>query len=520
MAISLPPVDVYPSSTFTAYAQPASKAEMTLPLGKVLLHVHGVHLLSIARVGEALAGLLSVTAAADALADAYEHEGWSNVLVVVLDRSGESVLVVHENGLSDVIGLEPLANYFQGFIGPAPIQRSAFAIAARMAELHAGRIGVDDYALYQRSIAVPNELTMIVSDTAPSSPQLDYQLRLGNEGNRFVGRWFGSVAATATATSSARLGFGYDRVVPELGDARGKPRYDGFSLFTDRVTRHGLVRLLASHADYRYLGIGADNPALGASTAEPQLKAASLRAGLQGERFVYMSPQWRLSLGVGTAWDRYRIRQLGTSATASETHVAARANSGLKWSATEQGGRPQAYIDAQFRQSVFTRFRNTGATDDFRIASIDNGVSISLFGGDRLSLTHELQWTNDALPQSEQWLLGGFDRLSAWLPGVAIGDRGTLTRLLYQLAVLSQPNHELRLGLITERGTSRFVEQPSSLKTTLSSAGLTLSYCYAGSWRVETGIGKPLERDAPSAFAIDQQEARFHFRASRSFAAD
>lgn len=519
MAIGLPPVDVHLSSQFVDYAPPAASTEIKLPLGKVELRVRGVHRLSTRQVGATLSGLSSLPVAADALADAYERAGWRNVLVVPLDRSGQPMLVVYETGLSDVVGLEPLTVYFRPFVGPEPIRYSEFAIAARMAELHAGRIGAEASALYQRSAREPEKLTMIVADQAPATPKLDYQLRLGNEGNRFVGRWFGGVSATATARSSARFGFAYDRVLPELGDARGEPRYNGYSLFTDRVTRHGLIRLMASRADYRYLGIGADSTALGMDTADPTLKASSLRISLQGERFVYMSPRWRWSLGTGVAWDRYRIRQLGTSASASETHAGLQANSGLKWFAAEWRGRPQAYVDLQLRQSLFTQFRNTAATGAFRVGSVGSGISISLFCADRLSLTHERQWAQDPLPQSEQWVLGGFDRLSAWLPGVAVGDRGTLTRLGYVIPLFSSLRHQLRLGLTAERGTSHFVDRSASLDTTLSSAGLALSYSYAHNWMVEAGVGKPLERKAPATFTIDQQEATFHIRATRAFAA-
>lgn len=173
MAIGLPPVDVYLSSTFVGYTLPAASTEMSLPLGNTVLRVRGVRLLSTAAVGRALAGRLSLAAAADALADAYEGAGWRNVLVVVVDRPGEQIgeqmLVVHETGLSAVLGVDPLTVYFRPFIGPAPIRRSAFAIAARMAELHAGRTGADATALYQRSLEVPEKLTLRVGDDAPAS---------------------------------------------------------------------------------------------------------------------------------------------------------------------------------------------------------------------------------------------------------------------------------------------------------------------------------------------------------------
>jgi hypothetical protein len=303
MAIGLPPIDVDLSSTFVGHALPAASTEMRLPLGNTVLRVHGVHLLSTSEVDQALA-------------DADERAGWRNVLVV-MHRPGEQILVIRQTGLSEVLEVEPVTVYFRLFIGPAPIRRSAFAIA--------GRTGADATARCQRPVEVPEKWTRIGGDEVPASPTLDYPLRLGNDGNRFVG--------------------------------------------------------------HRYRGNGADNTALGMSIPEMELQTSSFHAGLQGERFIHMSPHWRWSLGAGAACDRYRIRQLGTRASAAETHA-----------------------DLQVRQSLFIALRGTGATGDFRVGGVSSGISTSLFGADRLSLTHELQWSQDALPQSEQWPPGGFDR--------------------------------------------------------------------------------------------------------------
>jgi hemolysin activation/secretion protein len=340
---------------------------------------------------------------------------------------------------------------------------------------------------------------------------------MGNEGNRFVGRWLGGVDATWTAESSARLGLSYDRVLPELGGSRGHPKYDGFSAFTDVVTRYGLVKLVGSYADYAYDGIGAENIAFGVPDADPRFKASSLGIGTQAERYLFISPTWRWSAAAGATYNRYDIEQVGTAASASEAYTAVHIGGGGRWYAERSAGRPQAFVDAQLRQSVSDRFEGTGARGGFHVAGYGGGVSADPFGYGRASLSWEAQYTTDPLPQSEQWVLGGLSRLSAWLPGVAVGDRGTFAQARYEIPVYDEDRHDLKVALAVERGTSRFASRSPDLASTLSCASLGVIYRYARNWVVEARIGEPLEEHAPESFAVDQQRADFYFRMARSF---
>lgn len=517
MSIGVPPVDVYTASEFASFSMPATGAEMILLLGSSTLRIRGVGLLSEDDVKDALAGSVSVGQAANALADAYELAGWSNVLVVPIDSPTQPAVVVFETGLNRVQGYETMLPYFQAFVGEKPIRYSSIAIAAQLAEIHAARIGSSAGALYVRSREQPAEVAMNVEGERRYASVFDYQMRLSNEGNRFVGRWLGGVDATWTASSSARLGLSYDRVLPEIGDARGDPQYDGFSAFTDRVTRFGLVKLLASYATYKYRGIGADNVATGVSTADPEFRASNLGVAVQGERFVYVTPTWSWSAGMGLTYVDYDIEQIGTAASAAERYAAAHVNGGGKWFAPERAGRPQLYLDAQYRQSLTEKFEASGAEADFGVYGYGIGLSAIPFGFGRVSLSHEGQWSDDAMPQSEQWVLGGIDRLSAWLPGVAVGDRGTFTRLVYHIPLFTEERHDLRLGVSAERGTSEFVGHASDLDSELSSAGLALTYRYGVNWLLEARVGTPLEENAPASFAIEQQESDFYLRVARVF---
>ena len=515
MAIGLPPVDVYSASDFVDFVVPVADSEMRFALGAASLQVQGVDLLTDADVRRAVQGSSTLSQAANALADAYERAGWRNVLVVPVDIPSQLTLVVYEAGLSQLRGAQPLQAYFEPFVGPAPISHTSFAVAARLATLHAARTGMEAGALYGRSMDEPDRVTMNLGDARTRDSGLDYQLRLGNEGNRFVGRSFASVDLSWAAPSSWRVGVGYSRAVPELGGVRGDPRYEAVSVFTDRVTRFGVVKLLTSYADYRYLGFGV--PQISGPAEDPELQASALTAGLQLERFLYISPRWTWSAGAGVMHHEDGIEQVGTAASALERHSAAYLSSGGNWTALEIIGRPQALVDLQFQQSLADQFVNTVADTGFQVLSYRSGISVIPFGLGRLSLSYEGQQTDDALPQSAEWVLGGFDRLSAWLPGVAVGDRGTYTQLQYRIPLFVDGRHDLKLAALAERATSEYVGRSESFDTKLSSAGLGLSYRQGRNWMVEGRISTPIEEDAPAAFAIDDQRADFYLRAARAF---
>ena len=56
------------------------------------------------------------------------------------------------------------------------------------------------------------------------------------------------------------------------------------------------------------------------------------------------------------------------------------------------------------------------------------GYNQSLPNGYSAALTWNGQWADATLPQNQQWVLGGFGNLTAWLPAVLVGDNGMLAR--------------------------------------------------------------------------------------------
>jgi hemolysin activation/secretion protein len=59
------------------------------------------------------------------------------------------------------------------------------------------------------------------------------------------------------------------------------------------------------------------------------------------------------------------------------------------------------------------------------------GLRLKYFLTDRYSLGLEAsgQYSDQTVPEQQQWVLGGLGNLTAYLPGLAVGDKGYLMRL-------------------------------------------------------------------------------------------
>jgi hemolysin activation/secretion protein len=117
-------------------------------------------------------------------------------------------------------------------------------------------------------------------------------------------------------------------------------------------------------------------------------------------------------------------------------------------------------------------------TAHFRIYTAHAGIDQALPLGFSAQLDLGAQATPDTVPSYEQWVLGGWSSLSAWLPGTLVGDRGYMGRFSLQA-----PNWKvgdalkLRAGLFAEYAAARYTYVPTGSPTWqgLSDAGASLT---------------------------------------------
>ena len=102
-----------------------------------------------------------------------------------------------------------------------------------------------------------------------------------------------------------------------------------------------------------------------------------------------------------------------------------------------QGG--SATLNTTYNQGVsglhgtFATYNQTGnPTPNFRYLNAGLTVQQGLPLGFSAQFNASGQWSPNTLPQQQQWVLGGFGSLSAWYPGILVGDSGYLGRFNVQ----------------------------------------------------------------------------------------
>lgn len=143
-----------------------------------------------------------------------------------------------------------------------------------------------------------------------------------------------------------------------------------------------------------------------------------------------------------------------------------------------QGG--SATLNTTYNQGIsglsgsFATYSETGnPTPNFRYLNAGLTIQQQLPLGFSAQLNASGQWSPNTLPQQQQWVLGGFGSLSAWYPGILVGDSGYLGRFNLQTPAWQ------RLGINTSG--SLFFE----------SGGVTNAVLYPGTppWQSLSDVG-------------------------------
>lgn len=121
------------------------------------------------------------------------------------------------------------------------------------------------------------------------------------------------------------------------------------------------------------------------------------------------------------------------------------------------------------------------------------------------------QWTEDTLPQQQQWVLGGLGNLTAYNAGVAVGDKGYSLRLSLQAPAQQWGGLSLTPNLFIEHGAARYAQIQGpwqrvtdwgvGLNLALPRAGTTLNLLYA----------RPVSSSNIAAQTLNQQRAHVFF---------
>ena len=520
MAIDLPPNEIIDGPPPAAY-QGASGEVLTLRDESRDHHyrVHG-HERNDDRgaIRKALQAGEDPAAALLALA---RRKGLVNVRVARIDRGATTELWLIAEGLSGLAAPDPLRPYFEKFVGDGPIRLSRFERSRRLAELHARRTGFATLSAYDGEGPRP---TMRIKVRDQRDSNWDYQAWLGNTGNRYLGRWFSSLGAAHVASNSRRIGGTVTTALTALGDNDTDASYGKLAVFIDRVRPWGVLRWDASYGEARYDDNGAGRrlslqELIG---PQPRNRARYIDTQLGGEHFIGFTRSWSWSLreSIGASdYQRERVEpEQGTIAEERYYHAAVGLSG--RWNPAEADGDPILFVDGGFRQGLDADKLSEDAETGFRILQGGLGGAINLGGLGRVMAEYRGQYAFNALPEGEEFVLGGIDRMNAWLPGVVVGDIGFLARAQWRAPQMTFGRVALEPLLAYEHGQTEYVRRGESGRdiAVLADAAVGFDAALKGSaWQLKLRGAKPVRSQGRDPELFERLRSDFFVQLSRPF---
>ncbi|MBD2857466.1 hypothetical protein IB286_00505 [Spongiibacter sp. KMU-158] len=544
MAIDLPPVlppQLATQSQIEASAFLDQSRVQQATIAGVTLRVIGNTALSAAQVQALLDAATSPSAAITELTRQYYNAG--HLLVGVrYFRVGDTVTVlVKQNTLSGVRGEKGIAAHFQGLVGDADLQMAEFDRARVLADWRADRAGLD-YAVSFEQHDDDKVIMELVSRPAADYQATEFQMSLDNRGSRFLGRYFAEANVVQRLPDGSEFSGSYQTALTDLGESNQGDDYHQADLRYQRATRFGLYGISGSYLSYsRELGVtqAAESNLLcellgiactSATTNIFDLDAEVGRVALQGEQVLRSNPARRITV----------FQQLEYVDSSIETEAGERLLE--ERYATLGLGTRYAWRGQHFGQRASLRAElgvNVGLSDNEGSLGTDtsDGVGIGRRQADFVTLAPQLayklewpqQWRSTALftgqfandvqlPQQQQWVLGGMNGLSAWLPGALLGDSGYLLNIAMQRDWY-WGTLQFTTAAFAEWGAAWFEDARPDLSDSQNASDAGLRLGVVSDWGLSSELiaAAPLADDVSDAERLENLRADFYWRLKLRF---
>ncbi len=461
------------------------------------------------------------------------------------------VLAVQKS-VGEIQGDSNIAHFFRGWKGDSTPTRNEFVRYQTNANLYSRRTG-RDYAVSYEETSQADTLNLQFSETPDSSrTRWNGALQLGNQGNRFVGRYYLDSALGYNFDRGSQLQVRYQTSIEDWGEVGDGEDYRNTQLAYSYPSRWGLFSIEARRAEYiRIFTTSASSDAcslglpgsvclISAPGNPPQteeLDATIDVLAVNGQQLILADTDYRWTLqqrleavdsellssnGAALQDERYTSLEIGTryerlnqfNNKPLNWQASLRVKHGLSSDSGTLGRAPEAN-----RVAIGKR------TAEFTIIKPGFGAAYTLSENWDLSFTASSQFTRDQLPQQQQWVLGGASRMHAYLPGVLVGDSGYHAKTAISRNWVFG-NLTFNAGLFYEYGASGFEDARGTDSTgainlnrysTLQDAGINASLKIGSNLEVTAIAATPLTESNTSKQRTEEQEADFFVVVKASF---
>ena len=548
MAIDLPPIIPPQLSSAEKIEAHASRGAETInaEIGGFNLRVTGNRHLTEEEIRQLVGAAKTPSQAIRAINQAYYQSG--HLLVTVYYAQRENVIYAHiVNGeLAGVEGDAALISHFRPLVGDGNLTVAEFERRRVLADLQASRSG-HDYTVSYKAGSEPDAMTLVFKQSEQDGyDATEWGLSLGNQGNRFVGRYFAGANVKHQFWNGTQLNIDYESALTEWGETNGGRNYDGLKLSLDKPTRFGLYGVELSYAQYErdglvvnagqedtsilctVFGLCADVPP---STETVVVEGDTQSAALTGEQVLHATPRQRFTVSQRLDYIESDIELDDGRVLQEEAHAGAEL--GLKYFRHSKWfGKPVRWSVQGFVEKGLSSDGGTFSIDDTE-DSVSAGKRTAEYllyrpklgfkiGFDKWSLNIDVlsQFSDGKqLPQQKQFVLGGMSTLSAYLPGTLIGDTGTYARVKFERNSIDVLGLDLTPAIFVEYGQAQFenVDGDFGDSRSLTDAGISFDGYLGWGLNMAFVAAAPVSDSNINEAVLEDLEVDFYWKLTKTF---
>jgi hemolysin activation/secretion protein len=430
MAVSLPP-PLVPQLGSVEELRARAGGAMVLTYQDFQLHVFGSPALDADQLTAAIQGADNLSNAVRALASAYYAAGYPAAQLVYALSDKNLYIMVLLGQVTTAAGPKYLTKYFEGMDATLPFTDRKMEPRRTLASLHADRAGDNATPLFvlQRD----GTYQFDVRPDKDGTKQTFVRTEMSNPGNRFVGRYFGDVDFKQNTRWGDEIRFFFRRSLDFLNEDSDNVDYTEYDLAWNRVTTYGVWGAALSHTLYhlRLKDVLLDNgevhdvPLRGELTYG-ELDWFGLIMASFHSRWTAQARLGRTSktldgedFGIGREQhELYNWSEVGTQFS----YVRGLAGQQLSLEGGVGFGKGLSHRDGDPVIDPFTGVPEPNL--NYFLWKPSMRAQLITSAKWTFTLDANGQITNDSLPEQQQWVVGGLNNASAYLPGVAVGDSG------------------------------------------------------------------------------------------------
>ncbi|HXX86235.1 MAG TPA: ShlB/FhaC/HecB family hemolysin secretion/activation protein [Casimicrobiaceae bacterium] len=467
-----PPVEA-PQAAIIAPAKQAAEP--------IVIDSHGYHyvvtgnlLLPAEAVTSSLEAGDTPKAAVESLNQAYQNAGYFlTALRAEVAFQTVSIRVFH--GRITEEDIEPsLVPFYAGMEGREDLQRNTLIRKSALAESYAAREGMKPKVAFAPAEEVGGSKMTVTEEPIEGAKWWNAGLNFGNLGSRYSSRYIAQASGAVRPGAGLELSANFGQGLPGLSADSAGSLYKTGGVGATAITPWGVYGATYYQTDYH---IG--------EKAAPLNPDGTIKVGsISGTQLAYADEAGRIGLtesftrtsnvvtgfqGLATITDQhYDFVSVGASFSRSLAVLGENASLAGGLTVSQGLSSRSGSLDPALPGVPNPRFTLYQASLSYT-QPLPDGYSAGL--------SWSGQWADATLPQNQQWVLGGYGNLTAWLPAVMVGDIGTLTRASVATPAWELGGLNVAGSVFVEAGTVRTYYTPigTPVSRGLDDAGISLS---------------------------------------------